>query len=83
MNGKEIGRGLRKKSKLDRKLKTGGIKLQSDVVIFKTRNPHQKQLYLTQMFAFFIYLGRLMKFTIALYPNEKRHIQGLAGKTVK
>ncbi len=68
-------------TKLVRKLKIGGIKLQCDAVIF--RNPHQQQLYSALNFRCFIYLSRLMKFTAAFYTNKKQHTQGLAGKTVK
>ena len=52
--------------------------MQCDAVIF--RNPRQQQLYSALNFGFFIYLGRLLKFTAAFDTNEKRHTQGFVRK---
>jgi hypothetical protein len=52
--------------------------LRQDAAIF--RNPRQQQEHSAQNFTFFIYLGRLMKLTAALFSNKERHSIGVGGK---
>ena len=52
--------------------------MQRDAIVFRTPGRNH---WIQPKILHFSYLGRHMKFTAALYPNEKRHTQGLATKT--